>query len=337
MIRTSIFFLMLLMSGVAGAHHSVSAFYDSDTASELAGTITSVDWINPHVRFTLETLAANDEREIWVLESGSVNMLERHGVGRENLAVGNFVTVVGHLSRHGLKEMIAGYISVPSGENIVLWSGLFGGLEAIEPDSGVQTQTSMVSGPQGIFRIWTQSQTYSRDATDTSAGMLLPYTSTALAARERYNPLTDDTALRCIPQGMPGIMDNPFPMEIAEQGGDIVIRMEEWDVVRTVHMSDGPAPDNQLASPLGYSLGRWEEDTLVVTTNRVNWPFFDDVGTPQSQDIQIVEQFLLSAEEHRLHYTITVADAATFTEPVSLSGYWVWVPDEEIKPYNCTL
>jgi len=38
-----------------------------------------------------------------------------------------------------------------------------------------------------------------------------------------------------------------------------------------------------------------------------------------------------------LNYTITVADAVTFTEPFSLNGYWVWVPDEEIKPYNCTL
>jgi len=335
--RINIFLMTLLVSGLVSAHHSVSAFYDSDTVSELVGTITSVDWVNPHVRFMLETLSDNNEREVWALESGSVNMLERHGVERKNLAVGNLVTVVGHLSRHDRKEMIAGYISTPSGENVVLWSGLFGGLEATASDSGTQPQVPVVSRSQGIFRVWTQGQTYSRDATDTSAGMLLPYTSTALAARERYNPLTDDTALRCIPQGMPGIMDNPFPMEIVEQGDDIVFRMEEWDVVRIIHMSGAQNPDSQLASPLGYSTGRWEGETLVVATAQINWPFFDDVGTPQSGDVQIVERFSLGIEGGRLNYTIAVIDDVTFTEPISLDGYWVWVPDEEIKPYNCTL
>ncbi|GIT14922.1 MAG: hypothetical protein CM1200mP36_06780 [Gammaproteobacteria bacterium] len=62
-------------------------------------------------------------------------MLERHGVGRGELVVGNEVTVVGHLSRYGRNEMIAGYIKMPGGEQIVLWSGLFGGLEANESET----------------------------------------------------------------------------------------------------------------------------------------------------------------------------------------------------------
>ena len=325
------------MSWAASAHHSVSAFYDNDTISQLTGTIGSVDWINPHVRFTLEVLNDDNEREVWALESGSVNMLERHGVGRDKLAVGNRVTVVGHLSRYGRKEMIAGYISLPDGENVVLWSGLFGGLEATGEDPLSHSQTAPASEPQGIFRVWTQRQTYSDDATDTSAGMMLPYTAAAVAARAQYDPLTDDTALRCIPQGMPGIMDNPFPMEVAQQNDDIVLRMEEWDVVRTIHMSGNENPASQPASPLGYSIGHWEEDTLVVTTTRVDWPFFDDVGTPQSEATEILERFSLSADASRLDYTITVTDPVTFTEPVAFQGYWVWVPGEEIKPYNCTL
>jgi len=337
MTRISILLGALLTWGLANAHHSVSAFYDSDTASELTGTITGVDWINPHVRFRLETVNDNNEREVWALESGSVNMLERHGVGREKLAVGNEVTVVGHLSRHGRKEMIAGYISLPGGENVVLWSGLFGGLEATGSDPLTHAPAPPASNPQGIFRVWTQAQTYSDDATDTSAGMMLPYTPAAVAARERYDPLTDDTALRCIPQGMPGIMDNPFPMDVVEQDGNLVLRLEEWDVVRTIHMSGDQSADDQPASPLGYSVGRWDQDTLVVRTTQVDWPYFDDVGTPLGENAEIVEHLSLSEDESRLNYVITITDPVTFTEPVTLEGYWVWVPGEEIKPYNCTL
>ena len=76
---------------------------------------------------------------------------------------------------------------------------------------------------------------------------------------------------------------------------------------------------------------------MVVATAQIDWPFFDDVGTPQSGDVQIVEQFSLGIEGSRLNYTITVIDDVTFTEPISLDSCWVWVPDEEIKPYNCTL
>ena len=45
----------------------------------------------------------------------------------------------------------------------------------------------------------------------------------------------------------------------------------------------------------------------------------------------------LSNDESRLNYEITINDPATFTEPVTLGGYRIWVPGEEIKPYNCTL
>ena len=69
----------------------------------------------------------------------------------------------------------------------------------------------------------------------------------------------------------------------------------------------------------------------------IDWPFFDDVGTPQRGDIETVERFSLSADESRLNYTITAADFMTFTESVTLDGCWVWVPGQEIKLYNCAL
>lgn len=321
----------LLMTYAAGAHHSVAAFYDSDTASELSGTITSIDWINPHVRFTLETGG-----EIWALESGSVNMLERHDVGRGELAVGNEVTVVGHFSKYDRNEMIAGYIKMPGGGQIVLWSGLFGGLEADESETDTYAPSTTVR-PEGIFRVWSEGRTYTDDATDTSAGMALPFTAAAVVARDHYDPLTDDTALRCIPQGMPGIMDNPFPMEFVTQGEDIALRLEEWDVVRLIHMSDDTDAEGRPPSPWGYSVGRWQDHTLIVTTTRIDWLFFDDIGTPLGDDVEIIEQFSLSSDENRLDYTITVTDLETFSQPITMEGYWIWVPGEEIKPYNCTL
>ena len=199
-----------------------------------------------------------------------------------------------------------------------------------------QAQASASSEPDGVFRVWTRGRAYGDHVNDSPTGFVLPYTPAAQAARDSYDPATDDTALRCIQQGMPAIMDNPFPIEFVADGDDIELRLEEWSVVRTIHMSDYGYPETQVFTRQGYSVGRWEGDTLIVTTSQIDWPFFDDVGTPQSMDVKVVERFSLSPDGSRLDYEIAITDPATFTEPISLDGYWVWVPGEEVKSYQCS-
>jgi len=332
MTRIVVSMLGVLLPWGAYAHHSVGVFYETEASSEISGTITGVDWVNPHIRFTVESTNDAAEPVIWAVESGSVNMLERNGVGRGQLEVGSVVTVVGRPSRLGRQAVYATAIRTAD-DATVTFRGLFGEREAAS--AGFVADAS--SRPADIFRVWTAGRAYGQDADNSATGLTLPYTPVAQAARAHYNPLTDDTALRCIPQGMPGIMDNPFPIQFVKRGNDIVLRGEEWDIERTIHLSGGADPQTRPTSPLGYSVGRWEDETLVVTTTRIDWPFFDDVGTPQSTAMATVERFSLSADKTRLNYTITATDPTTFAQPVTLTGYWVWVPDQEIKPYNCTL
>lgn len=332
----------LLGPVVVVAHHSVGSFYDSGTTSRLEGTVASVQWANPHIRFTVEAMNENGEPEVWRVESGALNSLERQGVSRDVLTVGAPITVIGHASRRGRNEMVAASVDLPSGENVVLWSGLFGGEEESNPapDAADQIDAAAAAAARqarGIFRVWTIGLEFTHDATDSGESTDLPLTAAALAAREDFDPLTDDTALRCIPQGMPGLMDNPFPMEMSEDNGDILIRMEQWDVVRRVHMNETDTAAGQPATPHGYSVGRWEDGALVVTTTRIDWPLFDDVGTPQSDQLELLERFTLSEDESRLDYLLTVTDPATFTEPVTFDGYWTWIPGEQIKRYDCAL
>ncbi len=85
---------------------------------------------------------------------------------------------------------------------------------------------------------------------------------------------------------------------------------------------------------MGYSIGRWEDDTLVVTTTNVNWPYFDNIGTPQSEAVHIVERFALSADQARLDYELTVTDPMTFTEPAAYERYWLAL-GESVQPFDC--
>jgi len=336
MTRISVFFsvLVLFLSGAVYAHHSVAVFYELEASSEISGTITDLRWINPHIRFTLESVNENNEIETWAVEAGSVNSLERNGIQRDELDAGSQVTVVGRPSRLGRPALYAAAIRILGGETVVL-QGSFGEQQAAA--AGLLADAAAGSQNGDIFRVWLRGRTYGDPVNDIPYGLDLPYMAAAVAARESYDPLTDDTALECIPQGMPGIMDNPFPIEFSEQDGDIVLRLEEWDTVRTIHMSAGADPASQPVTPLGYAVGRWEDETLVVETTRIDWPFFDDVGTPQSADVETVEHFWLNDDRTRLNYTITVTDPVTFAEPVMLNGYWAWAPGQEIKAFNCAL
>jgi len=109
-----IFLGTMLVSLATSAHHSIGAFYDYDNPRELEGTITDIRWINPHVRFTLETVNDNGDIESWQLELGSVNMLERQGVLRSVVEIGDRIAVAGYASRHGRKDMIdiAAYVAL---------------------------------------------------------------------------------------------------------------------------------------------------------------------------------------------------------------------------------
>ncbi len=183
----------------------------------------------------------------------------------------------------------------------------------------------------GIFRVWNF-----RD--DPSLPRFEPeFLQSAIDARADYDPLTDDPALNCTPRGMPFAMQNRFPIEFVEQTGSILLRLEMWAIERTIYMDASVSSAAQPATPLGYSVGRWDGDSLVVTTTNIDWPYFDELGTPQSPAIEVEERFTLSDDETVLDYETTITDPNTLVEPATRRGSWVWVPGDEIQPYGCTV
>ena len=106
-------------------------------------------------------------------------------------------------------------------------------------------------------------------------------------------------------------MSNPFPIEFVDEGDTITIRLEEWAGRRTIHMTDDNETVNRSPSLAGYSVGRWEGSTLIVTTTGMIYPYFDDRGTPMSENMQVVERFAPSDDESLLSWEATVTDLDT--------------------------
>ena len=91
--------LMVSSSGIA--HHSFSAQFDAEKPLKLMGTVTKVEWRNPHAWFYIDVEDDNDNVSNWGLELGSPNLLMRQGWTRSSLKVGDAVTVEGFHSRDG--------------------------------------------------------------------------------------------------------------------------------------------------------------------------------------------------------------------------------------------
>jgi len=336
-----VIFIVLVSAGFAAstavAHHSQAAFYDVESRTEIEGEVTSTRWRNPHVAFTVTVMGADGEEQ-WSVESNSLNALERIGISPDTVAVGDQIRIWGPRSKFDRYSMRAYNILLASGDEVVMmpqasteqhW--VDHELLAVTPPLENKDITESVEQADGIFRVWA----YGRIRLINPE---LPLTVAAAAAKTAYDPVTDDPVMRCIPTGMPAVMDVTFPIEFVAQADDIVLRLEQWDTVRTIHMSGDPgAPDGQPATREGYSVGHWDGGILVVETSNIDWIFFDDRGTPLSSAVRVVERFTLSEDENSLHWQATTFDPETFTEPVVQEQTFTWEPGEEIKPYECAM
>jgi len=313
---------LLLLSNIALGHHSISPF-DRESIQELEGTVSSVQWINPHIRLTIRV---GDEE--WEVEGDSPNAAERQGLTRESMQVGDEVRLAGWPSTLGRREVFLTNILIDGAETVVMDLNL--PLVFTQSEEAPFVDPAEADPDRGIFRVWSSSGELYQ--------LRSPYvlTPAAEAARADWEPYTDQLALRCVAPGMPNAILNPYPIEIIDRGDQILIRIEEWEAVRTVDMVSETIPEDASGSLLGYSVGRWEDDrTLVVETARVDFPYLDDAGTPMSNDARMIERFSLSQDGNELDYEIAVTDSENLVEPVVWVAAWTWIPGTIIRPYEC--
>ena len=109
------FVLWLLLTAPAAAHHSFSAQYDASKPVEMRGTVTKVEWSNPHARVYIDVRDGAGQVANWNFEMASPNVLIRNGWKPSTVKVGDQITVSGYLARKGERMAIAGAVADASG------------------------------------------------------------------------------------------------------------------------------------------------------------------------------------------------------------------------------
>jgi hypothetical protein len=135
--------------------------------------------------------------------------------------------------------------------------------------------------------------------------------TTAYPLAETNDPLYHD----CTPPGLPRIYLHPFPMQIVQTPGEVIL-LFEYDSIRHQIFTDGRAHDATLG-PLwmGDSIGHWEGDTLVADTVNFNdKTWLDRIGHPHSDALHVVERIRRTDHDHLVD-DITIEDPKAYTKP----------------------
>ena len=115
---TALLFAVCTLGAPVFAHHSFAAEFDGTKAIKLAGTMTKLEWTNPHIWLYLDVKDEAGNVVKWQCEGGPPNTLTRNGWTKEALKAGDQVTIEGWLAKDGSKTCNARSVKLPDGKSV---------------------------------------------------------------------------------------------------------------------------------------------------------------------------------------------------------------------------
>ncbi len=162
-----------------------------------------------------------------------------------------------------------------------------------------------------------------------------PWANALLQHRQATKGFEDPDA-NCTLPGVPRIDAVPNPFKILQSPDEVVVLYEAFSTFRQVFMDGRGLPEDPQPSWLGYSVGHWDGDALLIETSGFNdntW--LDNAGTPHSEALRVTERFHRRDIGH-LDIEITIDDPKTFLHPFTVTEHEHLMPDTTLLEFICS-
>jgi hypothetical protein len=153
-------------------------------------------------------------------------------------------------------------------------------------------------------------------------------------AAYRAKGAQDSDAANCLPPGMPGVMTQPYPIQLLVTPGEVTIIQEAYMQVRHVHTDGRDHPADPDLTFNGDSIGHWEGDTLVVDTVGLAPQAVLQQGVTHSKNEHIVERYHL-VEPNMLEVKTTIEDPDVLAKPWETTTRYARHPEWSLAEYIC--
>lgn len=171
----------------------------------------------------------------------------------------------------------------------------------------------------------------------------IPYTEYGQEIKDAYlaefNSEKDDPAFFCVPPGMPLYMapGASFPLEVIQREHDITMFFEAYSQYRKIYIEGYPRPEPILHTKMGYSVGHWEGDSLVIeTTYLAERTMGRTITSDEATFTERLHVEVGTDGKRRLLSEIVFTDPVIYTEPITMRGSWLETPELPIMEYSCT-
>jgi hypothetical protein len=146
----------------------------------------------------------------------------------------------------------------------------------------------------------------------------------------------EDPQAYCVLSGVPREHVVPYPFKILNTRGEIIILYEALHSYRQIYMDGRPLPKDPNPTWMGYSIGRWEGDTLVVDSRGFvdnNW--LDNSGHPGTEALRLHEEFRRPDFGH-IYLKMTIDDPKAYKKPWTVNLEFTADPDTDLIEYVCS-
>jgi hypothetical protein len=116
------FIVAASVSPVLRAHHSFAAEFDANQPVTLKGTVTKMDWVNPHTWIHLDVKNPDGTVTRWMIEGGTPNTLVRRGFSKKSVEAGTEITIMGYRAKNGANRANGADMILPDGKRLFMGS-----------------------------------------------------------------------------------------------------------------------------------------------------------------------------------------------------------------------